>query len=181
MSYYSHWDLDFESTKGNGCPWTSLEGFEAGHFRSAFLAIPLLFILLCDDFFMLGFMSVPCRVNPLISLLLFWSMKQWAMCFLDDHMKIQSIFRAILLPGIIYGTFDLNGGLYDDVNAWNGYLKILFTDLMFNRLTPLMQLHLKEALYFLSILYFWLMSLGTSRQTPQLWFQSPKWAINRCK
>lgn len=37
--------------------------------------------------------------------------------FLDDHMKIKSIFRAILLPGIIYGSFDLNGGLCGNVNA----------------------------------------------------------------
>lgn len=46
-------------------------------------------------------------------------------------MKIQSIFRSILLPVItlIYGTFDLNGGLCDDVNACNGYSKIFVTDL----------------------------------------------------
>lgn len=157
MSYYSLWDLDFKSTKGNGCPWTSLEGFESGgNFRSAFLAIPLLLILFCDDFFMLGSISVPCRANPLTSLLLFWTMRQWAMCFLDDHMKIQSIFRAILLPGIIYGTFDLNGGLCDDVNTWHGYLKIFFTDFAFNRLTPLMQLHLKATSYFLSIYFVFL-------------------------
>lgn len=37
--------------------------------------------------------------------------------FLDEHMKIQSIFRAVLLPGIIYGNFDLNGGFCDNVNA----------------------------------------------------------------
>lgn len=37
--------------------------------------------------------------------------------FLDDHMKIKSIFRAILWPGIIYGSFDLNGGLCGNVNA----------------------------------------------------------------
>lgn len=41
------------------------------------------------------------------------------MCFLDDDMKIQPIFRAILLPGVrlIYRTFDLSIGLYDDVNV----------------------------------------------------------------
>lgn len=37
--------------------------------------------------------------------------------FLDDHMKLQSIFRAVLLPGIISGTFDFSGGLCDDVNV----------------------------------------------------------------
>lgn len=139
-----------ECTRGNGCPWSGWEGSgSGGNFWAVFLA---LHSALCWLFYA-GLYIRALQSKPLNIPLLFRTLRQWAMCFFDDHMKIQSIFRAILLPGIISRTSDLNGELCVRVNAWNGYLKRLFPDLMFYRLTPLMLLPKKS--YFIFHL-FWI-------------------------